>query len=421
VFQGRKALASVLAELERQKAARKDIVINTSKLKFRIHAEQLVMEVKMTGCGYVMPVTHRVFVQLAHFMGIRMTDGLYRWLSEGHRSPGTKKGQTIDRTRNWQIWCDLLNAWFNQEKMPVLVRMMSDNSGQLYCRAILSDKYQVIPNADFFYAVADAIRDLKPGGKPVEIWHARLSEDRFYLYAVAPGISGQVSTDRIYDPGDGFKGRWIGRAGDVYNAAMTAGNSETGEGGCSLTQAVLRRATESYQVWHDIVNKAHIGKRNDVDQYLSDATLKMRNEYFFSKIKDLVKRTFDPELFQEMIDAMNGAVQDEVLDADVALDVVALVYNISEERKKEIRNLFIRSCDNSRYGLASAMVEAAGKDTTDPDTGYGLENTAAELILNTNMRELNEKAGKMRQDKRKAKDAAPVDIGVSVLDECFEV
>jgi len=418
-FAGRKAIAEVLKELERQKEARKDVIINTSKLEFRVMDNQFTLGIGLPTKLFV-PVTHRALVQLSHFMRIRMSDGLYKWLSEGHHSPGTRTSLKFDAKRNWGTWCNLINDWLRAEKFNMLVRLMAHNDGLVYCRALLSDKYQIIPNADFFYAVADAIKDLKPGGKAVEIWHARLSEDRFYLYAVAPGITGQVSTNRIHDPGDGYRSRWVGHAGDVYNAAMAAGNSETGEGGCSLSQAILRRATESYQIYQDVINKTHVGKRNDVDQYLSDQTLKDRNAYFFGKIRDLVKRTFDPDLFQSMIDAMNGAAQDEVADPDVALDAVALVYNISEERKKEIRNLFIRSCDNTRYGLASAMTEVAGKDTLNPDTGYGLENNAADLVLNVSMKAVHEHAAKLRKDKRSARVAegstAPL---VSVVDECL--
>lgn len=417
-FTGRKAIAEVLTELERQKEARKDVIINTSKLEFRVTDNQFLLQINAPGRQLV-PVTHRALVQLAHFMRIRMSDGFYKWLSEGHHSPGTRNALHIDPKRNWTTWCNLLNDWFKAEKFNMLVRLMAHTGGQVYCRALLSDKYQIIPNADFFYAVADAIKDLKPGGKSVEIWHARLSEDRFYLYAVAPGIAGQVSTARAGNLGGAYSNRWTGQAGDVYNAAMAAGNSETGEGGCSLSQAILRRATETYQIYQDVINKTHVGKRNDVDQYLSDQTLKDRNSYFFGKIRDLVKRTFDPELFQDMINAMNGAAQDEVADADVALEAVAVVYAISDERKKEIRNLFIRSCDNTRYGLASAMAEAAGKDTLNPDTGYSLENSAADLVLNSSMRHVHEKADKLRKDKRKIKaeeEEASVPV-MSVVDE----
>ena len=281
-----------------------------------------------------------------------------------------------------------------------MVRVMSDQKDNQFCRALLSDKYKIVSNADFFFSIVEQLKDLK-----AEIWHARFSEDRFTGYAVSEGISGQVTTDRTFDPGDGWISRWHGKEGDVLNAAMAFSNSETGDGGISLSQAILRRVCQNYCVYHDIVNAVHLGKRNKTDMMLSDETIMKANEVFFMKIKDYVKGTFDPAAFQKMIDAMNEATKEEVPDPDKAATALQLVYNISDEKKNAIRNMFVKNLDRSRYGLSNAVTEYAHDDKLDPDTGFEFERLGRELI-ETPMDKLYAKAEKAKKEKKEKEEPA---------------
>ena len=387
-FPGRRAVGEILKEVERQKVSRKDVLLTSDKLSLAVRDNQLLMKVPYRGSAVLAPMTKRVHVQLASWLGIRMTDRFYKWMMEHAES-----------------WAKTVNEFMGIDKTPKLVRMMDDaNQGTTYVRALLSDKYRIISNADFFFAIAEAMRDSK-----VELWHARLSEDNFYVYGVAPGIAGQVSTDRAFDPGDGWKSRWYGKENDVFNAAMAAGNSETGEGGCWLAQAILRRVCENYCVWHDVVNKTHIGKRNRDDLLLSDETLAEMNRVFFLQLRDYTKSTFDPVQFQKFVDQLNSATKDVVEDPEVAAEALQFTYNLSEERKAAIRNLFIRSNDCSRYGLLNAVNEYAHDDKMSADEGFELERLSAAL-METDMTAIYKKAEKVKADKAAKTDVKQVAV-----------
>ena len=408
-FPGRKAVGEIVQELDRQAKARKDYVLRSDKLKFVIRDNQFLLQTPTSDGNMLAPLSRRVHVQLANWMGMRMTDRLYKWLAYGEQSPEVEKALTKtgapDTRRNWDVWANLCNDFLQREKAYRLVRFMADTHGTVYCRALLSDKYKIIGNGDFFFAIVEQLKSVG-----AEIWHARLSEDKFYGYAVAKGLTGQVNTDRAFDPGDGWSSRWYGKKDDVVNAAMAFGNSETGEGGCFLSNAILRRVCENYCVWHDLVSVTHIGKRTGIDTMLSQETIAAQNATFFLKIRDLVKATFDPVRFQEILDALNGATRDIIEDPEKAANALQVVFDISDERKTQLCHTFIRNSDMSRYGLLNAVTEYAHNDRLDPDTGFSMERLGCDLA-GTTMESLYTRAEKLLAAKDKARPLAAVRSG----------
>lgn len=399
-FMGRQAVSTVMEELERQKKERRDFLINSRDLEFRVVDRQILLKVNpKKGDNLLVPVNRRGWTQMAQWMGLRQSDRFYKWLAFGSQMPSsTRKKHQVEVDRNWGTWTTLLNDFMHTEKTQRLVRCLADTNGQPYCRAILSDKYKVIPNADFFFCIVEALQ--KVGA---EVWHARLSEDKFYLYAVSPGITGQISTDRTFDPGDGWASRWYGKEGDVMNAALCAGNSETGDGGVFLGNAILRRVCANYCTYHDLISMSHVGKRYDpTDVLLSDETLQKRNDYFFAKVTDLSANAFDPDRFEKMLNEMNGATQDVVEDPERAAEVLQYCFDISEDRKASIRDMFVKEQDHSRYGLANAVSAVAHSEKVDADTGYKMERMATDLFKGR-MSAFYEKAEKVKKEKERKK------------------
>jgi hypothetical protein len=417
-FPGRQAVSTIMTELERQKKERKDFLINSKNLEFKLVDRQILLKIDPgKGSNLLVPVGRRGWTQLAQWMGLRQSDRLYKWLAFGHQNPSSLKAhQKVEPDRNWGTWTDLINDYMHTEKEQRLVRCLADTNGQVYCRAMLSDKYNIISNADFFFCIIESLNAIG-----AEVWHARLSEDKFYLYAVAPGITGQISTDREFDPGDGWASRWYGKEGDVMNAALCAGNSETGEGGIFLSAAILRRVCVNYCVYHDLVSMTHVGKRYDpTDILLSDETIRKRNDFFFSKVTDLTRNSFDPDRFQKMLDDMNEATKDIVDDPERAADVLQYCFDISEDRKQRIRDMFVKEQDGSRYGLANAVTAFAHDSKLDADVGYALEKAATE-IFKGNMSEFYDKAAKAKKEREKKKKGAVAEELEAVAAAEFEV
>jgi hypothetical protein len=83
-----------------------------------------------------------------------------------------------------------------------------------------------------------------------------------------------------------------------------------------------------------------------------------------------VRNAFDPEKFKIVIDRLNGAARDNVEDGVIATEALQVCYDLSEASKERIRNMFFRSGDLTRYGLVTALSEAAAE-------GVGAEEAVA--------------------------------------------
>lgn len=409
-FPGRKQVGEVLKELERQKAARKDAIVRSDRMTLQVADGQMLLRAPFQGADQLVPLNTRAWAQMLAFIGLPKRIPLYNLLTLGakpesgkrRRKPKKTNGENaFDSRMYWPTFTNMVNDILRTEKQPTLVRLMDDPGGRTYCRALLSDQYKIVPNDAYFYAIVEKLQEAD-----AEIWHARLSDDHFFGYAVSKGITGQISTDRTFDPGDGWTSRWYGKEGDVYNAAMAFGNSETGGGSCFIKQAILRRVCQNYCVYQDVVSKTHIGRRRDEEMLLSEETIMAENKVFFMKIGDCVTGTFDPEKFQKLMDKINGAAQDAVnpAEAETAVENLMLVYELPQDRINEIKRQFYTEGDYSRLGLANAVTRYAHENEHEAEVGFELEKLGAD-VMDSTLEKMQKRADSARKEKAKAEPA----------------
>jgi hypothetical protein len=423
-FPGRQQISVVFAELERQRKARVDVVVPSGKLTYAVENDTPGVTKEISAANAIklnidatdklqlhVPMSKRAWTQMAAWLGIRQTDRLYQWLTQGSQSPNGR-GTKPPIARNWGVWRDLMNGFMQLENSQRLVRVMADREGNQYCRAILSDTYNIVSNADFFFCIVEALK-----ATDAEVWCARLSEDRFYGYAVSKGLTGDVDRARAKSNDPRYEQLWKGAPNDSFNAAMVFGNSETGEGGIFLSAAIMRAVDKTFHVMEDLISTRHVGKRLDpMEKLLSEDTIKKKNELFFAKVTDYVKGAFNPEKFAEVLADLHNAAHDPIDDPERAAEALQLVFPISEERCAAIRNSFIAGLDNSRFGLANAMAAVATQKDLQADTGFELEKIAA-AVIHTDMETLYSKAARVRREKKAkaAEDAATSEASFEAL------
>ena len=371
-YPGRRAVAEIFKEIERQAKSYQDYIVATKNVTMRLDdAHGIVLVFAVGGKDHALPMSTGSYLQLAQWLGIPTTSRFYQRLRFGHADYRKRRAGHFS-SRFWQTWCDMVNDHFRILGIRKLIRTLRRKDGAWYIRAVLSDRYKIIPNGHLFMAVADKIKKLD-----AEVWDARLSEDRLYLYCVAPGISAQIRTDRTFES----ERRWLGDVGDVVNAALTLSNSETGHGGCEVCPAIVTQVTSSYIVKQNALSMRHIGVRHEMDAMLSDTTIKKENQLVFAKITDIVQATFDPDKFQVFVDKLSDATQDEVEDPAAAASALQVVYDLGEERRDAIISWLVRSGDRSRYGLAMAVArEAHDNQNLGAAEAIKLEQSAAHII-----------------------------------------
>lgn len=393
--------AEILAEIERQKKVRHDLVVSTKQITMKTDDEHgLVLEVEHGRGKHVHPMTKGTMGQLCDDIGLNRRSRLFYRLRHGSPDPRKSRSESFDSTRYYQTWCDMVNDIMRTEHRRRLVRGMVNEDGQQYWRAFLSDSYLIIPNSVLFFSVAEAVNKAE-----AEIWHARLSEDNCFIYAVAPGVHGQVTHGETFDPGDGWQSRFYSEEGDVVNAAVTVKNSETGRGGCEIAPAIIRRVCANYCVWQNVYARRHLGERMDTDALLTDETLAKRSEVIFAELGDIVSGTFDEERFCKMLMLMDEAAQDEIADPVAAAEALKIAYDVSDARKEEIRKSLISSKDFTRFGLMNAVTNVAHNgDEIEHEVGHDLERLGAKL-LDTTSAQLNEIWEKHQAEQEKDKKA----------------
>lgn len=377
-FPGVMAPQQLLEELDRQKAGKVDMVLRTDRMEWKVRDDRVVLGVEGKEKRELL-LNQTAWGQVAEYVGIPQSCGWWRW-SMGRAS-------SIVST---------LNDYFRTVKEYRLVRTLGVLPEQPHCRAFLSDRYKIIDHTDLFFAITDKLREVN-----AEIWRCRLTDDMFVGYAVAPGITHQVSTDRVFDPGDGWKSRWHGKEGDVLNAAIAFGNSETGGGTCFLKHAVLRRVCANFCVWQDLLSVVHLGRKREDEMLLSSQTIRADNQVLFMKLRDHVAGTFDQEKYSKYFEQMSGAAQDEIdpRESEAAAQMLRISLDFSQERVDSIKALFHQNGDFTRYGLANAVTQAAQGEAVPGDKGFGEEMQASYLFKHP-MKVLYKRAHHLSQMKK---------------------
>jgi hypothetical protein len=398
-YPGRQKVGDIMKELEREAKEKRDLVVNSKHLRMQVVDGQLLLRVPnpKSKDTFLLPIPSRVHCQIAQWMHVRMGDGFYKWLIGGAFAP---KGDSDskERRRNWDIMCDVFNSFTKRQAERRLIRMLYNRKKTLYARAFLSDRYQIIDSSDFFFTIVGALQKMG-----AEVWHARLSDDKFYGYAVHPKSSAIIDLNKAgKGAGDHTFRRFAKDGKDEVHPAMVFGNSETGEGGCFMQQALLWTYCINYAITTKVLNKTHVGRRRGEEMLLKAETIKKENEVFFLKTADIVESTFDEERFKTYIKKLEGAHEEEVTDPEKAAQALQVCYDVSEDMKSKIRNTFLLKYPQTRYGLIGAVTEVGHADDLNPDEGVNLEELGARLI-DTKVSDLVARADKELKRREAAK------------------
>jgi len=365
----RSAIAGVVAEIERQKAAKRDLIYPVEKLSYT--DDGLLV---FAGSDRTFEVDGRLYLSWED--AERAADEASK--SDRPNGIALKAGvgaMPLSRTASSQLlgrlevpvkFADNLAGREYNDLLGDLVRgILSRQAGKRFLvrtldgrvRAVLSDKYRALDNSDLFFCAATKFREVG-----AQLWKARLWDGGFEMFGVAPHIEAEVSTDRTFNPGDGWQSRWYGQSGDVHNAAVRLDNSETGQGGLNVKLAIMRRVCANFNVWADGVSIIHAGKTNDAGDGLivkSDETRRLESQVIWSKVNDAIATAFDAGKFAGYIAALNNATTQELPDARVAVANVSEEYGITDERKAAILADLLGSGDLSRFGLCQSITAAA--------------------------------------------------------------
>lgn len=328
-------LQQMAAELERQRIAKKDFLIDTAQAA-------MDTEGQLNFGGNVMPLNEIAHSQVA--ANLEIPASYYNRM----------KAETPELlSRN-------VNHWFKAEKKTRMVRTL-DGVG----RAFLSNSYQCIDNDEIAQTIPPILSARGTG--EVDIESCAITETRMYIKAVFPKIQGEV------------------KKGDVVQYGLAISNSEVGMGSVKIEPLVYRLVCKNGLIIPDAsLNARHIGRRTSISdgvyELLSDEAKKADDNAILLKVRDIVAASFDEVRFERHLSMMRGAAQEKIeAHPEEAVKVLTKAKSLTEFESGSVLRHLIDGGDLSRWGLLNAVTRTA-QDVESYDRATELETMGGNIL-----------------------------------------
>ena len=333
----------LISELIRQRENSLDIVVPTNSmhahpLALREGHQEVVIDMPAGEDKMItVPATRYAHGQIAEKCGI----------------PMKYYDKCLDTAGGEQILADQVNFWMPKKERR-LVRILD---GQM--RALLSDQYRIIDNYDVVFSALDQFSKFD-----LDIHQCELTETRMYIKAYLP------HKETIVRAG--------GQDLQIY-PGLVLSNSEVGASRVRVEPSLLNVGCKNIFIAGAQFKATHLGSRLDEGIRWKDDTLKASDEALFKQIRDTIDTAFSPQVITETISRLTTGVTNAIDSPTLAVRAIGGVYNISEDRREKLLDLFSKEPSKTQFGLANAFSEFAHTITEDQDDVVDFERNAYEI------------------------------------------
>jgi hypothetical protein len=375
---GRGSLKELVAELERQKDSRHDVVIDTRQLQIGRHGDtNAPMLMPRAGCDRNtfewfdvdgIPISDSAFGQVCGRVGVEVPVRFGRklWSEEPGICSGLLSDLMLERPKRW------------------LVRILDGR-----VRAVLSDSYQPFDHFDIAFKAMEVARE-----HDAEVIECSLTEQAMNLKLVRRDLWDKVDEVRVGEKSGWYAGglgnqEHLGKVyartrGDMpggpgtVHPIVTIRNSETGHGALSSRAGLLRAVCFNLATVETVIQQVHLGQKLDPGVYGVE-TRKLETQAAMAKTRDGIAGAMTPEVFKRMV-AKAQAAQDTPVDATAAVDFAVSEAVISQESRDALLAHFLGGdVDHTAYGFAQSVARYA-QDVENGDSATDLEAFAGRII-----------------------------------------
>lgn len=330
-----KELGVMLKELERMDSAKRDFVAPTPQLQVYKNGD-FNLKVGDQGSFQIGEVAHG---QLAERLKI------------------PKKYYDRMRVEAPKLLEDNINYWFTNKPEDRMVRTLDNRA-----RAFLSSGYRPLDNLDLSRASFEALS----GIEGIEVKSSEITESRVYFQIITTAISFEV------------------KVGDVVQAGIVISNSEVGMGSVKVEPMIYRLVCSNGMIAPDrSLNRYHIGRQiqvNGAEIFFRDETRRADDRAFWMKVKDVVRGSFNRDVFEGIAKRATEATQERI---DGRLEKVVEVtkdrFNLQEREQSDILKHLIDGGELSRWGMVNAVTRSA-HDVDDYDRSIELQRIGGEVL-----------------------------------------
>lgn len=334
-----KSLVELAQEIERQKAAARDMVADTRNLSM---TEAGALKVGEVGPALI------------------VNDYAHRQISQRVGIPAPYYDKM--KAEAPELLAQNVNTWFQKSPERRMLRTLDNR-----VRAFLSDRYQRIDN----HHVANVVLPILLATPGIEVVSCEVTERRMYIKAVSHAIRAEVRGSK--------------QVGDIVESGAIISNSEIGAGSLSIFPFIHRLVCLNGMVRNqDGLRKYHVGRRNDIVDgeftVLSDNTKRLEDQATLSRVGDVLKAAMDEKNFAQAVARMEAATGDRIGGNPVeAVEVLGESFGFVEAERTDILRHLIEGADLSRYGLIQAITRTA-HDVPSYDRATELETFGGALL-----------------------------------------
>lgn len=337
-------VVQLVAELNRQQENKFDVVADSRAMKVEVEGGHILLvmpNVSGQTEPFRQPLTHWAHGQMAEKLEI--PERYYRLMMEEGENP---------------LLAQNINTWMQKKPHKLTVRTLDGN-----VRAIVSDKYRALENRDLTFLALDCFT--KAGAQVIR---ADMSDRHLFIKATTPRIQGEA------------------RVGDIVQGGLLIRNSEVGASRLAIQPFMNRLKCANGMVISEILNGAgfsqiHLGNRKAQGVYqFSDQTMQLENLAIFSKIRDVIRQTFEPGWFNAAIAALKATTENKVPLPERAISNVVDMAGLSDSTRDAILRAYLGEPDPTQYGIVQA-VTATAKNIESPEDRVQMEELGGRLAL----------------------------------------
>jgi hypothetical protein len=332
-----KTIQELASEIQRQQLAKRDFLIDASKINAFVNAENLELGFPIKDNDselFTAPLTKIGHIQLGQYCDI----------------PKKYYDMMLPHP---QLLATNVQHWLKGSGDKRMVRTLDGK-----VRAILSDKYRRLDNYDLATQVLPMLLE---AGATIE--SCEITESRLYIKAVTHKVQSEIKT------------------GDIVSAGIIISNSETGQGSLSIKPLVYRLVCMNGAIADDYaMRKYHAGRGMEMEQIeFSNETIRAEDTAFWLKVRDLVKFSLNSVTFEKIVQSMRESTERIIIAPEKAIELISKKFVFNQNETSNVLSHLIQGGDLTSWGLGNAVTRMA-QDVPSYDRSTELESIGYQIM-----------------------------------------
>lgn len=336
-------IEELAGEIMRQKNAKTDYIVNTSKLCMENYGTDLVLRVlDDDNSDRIEPLD--------------IADTAHRQIGTRLGIPAKYYGKML--AEHPELLVTNVNTWFNNEPTERMIRVLDGK-----VRAYLSNSYLRMDHYEIFASVLPVIGEIPD----VEFVSCQITDSRMYIKAVNPNLTREIAP------------------GDTVKIGVVISNSEVGLGSVSVQPLIYRELGNIGIVVNGATTKRiHRGRVTSAEEYFmlaSQEALTESDRTFLTELQETVRSATDEEQFSQIV-ALMQAAKNQPINGDAVATVVHLTsrdFGITDSEQSGVLQHLSESNDLTLYGLANAVTRYS-QDVDSYDRATDLEGIGYNIL-----------------------------------------